>query len=235
MISDEKLMAFVDDELSPDEREQFLAALDADPASKVLVDREDLLRRSLSDAFEADLAEPLPARLIAAIEDGARPIAASKRLTPASAWLRQATALAASLALGLYLGTSLSSRDGSWGADPVAIVEGKLGSALDTRLASAPTDGSIRIGVSFFGPEGRPCRTFETDRISGLACREATQWRLVLAAPSSRSENEYAQASTSSDLIMSSAQEMMTSGAMDSTEERQARDAGWPHAGQEPR
>lgn len=235
MISDEKLMAFVDDELAPAEREQVVSALEDEPGSKALLSREKLLRQRLSESFASDLFEPLPASLIAAVKGGERAVATMKSPRPGRPWLAQATALAASLALGLFLGANLSSRAGSWGSDDTAIASGELGSALEKRLASAPTGGDIQIGVSFFGPEGRPCRTFETDRMSGLACREAGQWRLMLTAPSRRSEGDYAQASTASDLIMSSAQEMMTAGAMDATEERRARDAGWPRAGQEPR
>jgi len=60
---DERLMAYVDGELAPDERVDVERALAADPALATRVARERALRARIDAAFAPELEEPVPERL----------------------------------------------------------------------------------------------------------------------------------------------------------------------------
>ncbi|MGQ0661875.1 MAG: hypothetical protein ACT4N3_13530, partial [Sphingosinicella sp.] len=101
--------------------------------------------------------------------------------------------------------------------------------ALSTQLASAQqADATTRIGVSFARADGSLCRTFASANISGLACREGDDWRMIATAAASASpRGDYRQAGAEAPLILQAAQEMMAGEPLDAADERRARDAGW--------
>lgn len=186
MVSDETFFAWLDGELDPAQAAIVEAEVAADPGLSARAAEHRAMQQKLKGPFDALLDDPLPDTLLAA----ARKRSAAQVVDFAQA--RQARerrrfpiaiqlgAMAASLAVGIFVGTSASrQRDIS----PVTI-EGSnlyanagLTHALDTELASAPR-GEVRIGMTFRDGRGAICRTFMAKASSGLACRQSDKWRV---------------------------------------------------------
>lgn len=94
-ISDNELYAYVDRQLKPEHAAAVEAVLARDATLAARVAEIRAQNAALTDALDPWLAEPIPARLLAAA-------APPKRGLPA--WLRPALAAAASLVLGLAIG-----------------------------------------------------------------------------------------------------------------------------------
>lgn len=201
------------------------------------MERERRLRTRIAAHYAPVADEPVPERLSALLTgatdnivslDSARP-----RRVP-SAW-QAVTALAATLVLGLFLGTMLP----RGGAEPVSfadgamVARGELGEALESRLAADGVAGGTRMGVSFTANDGRFCRTFDSTAVSGLACRSGEGWEIVMAAaPAGAAAGEYRQASSAgSSLVLEAAQNMMAGEPLDAEGERRARALGWRNPG----
>ena len=58
------------------------------------------------------------------------------------------------------------------------VASGSLAQALDTRLASVPSNEGARIGLTFHDAAGDLCRSFTNDGAAGLACHHAGDWRI---------------------------------------------------------
>jgi hypothetical protein len=187
MNDDEKFFAWLDGELPPHETAEMEAKVAADPALARLAEQHRALTAKLRTTFDPIAAAGVPERLEAALRPTADVVdftsAKRPRSTPS---LPQWAAMAATLALGVFLGTMVPQRGGS----PVAVQGGKLyaasalNRALDTQLASAPA-GDVRIGLTFRDHSGEICRSFTNSAASGLACRSGGQWQLkaLFAAP----------------------------------------------------
>lgn len=230
MITEEKLVAYVDGELSAEERKWVEAALAEDPILREAVAREKQLRTGLSNLYNPALEEKVPERLAALLRGPENRVVPIGKPRPALRFPRwgQFAAIAASLVLGIFLGQSLNAPPGM--DESKFVAEAQLAEALDTQLASAqPLDAPIQVGISFVGPGGQACRTFESPNGAGLACRSEEDWQLRLFAPGqSSSRFQYEQAGSAAALVMRSAQELLVGEPMDAIEEQQARDAGWP-------
>jgi hypothetical protein len=83
-----------------------------------------------------------------------------------------------------------------------------------------------RIGLTFMDTQGRPCRTFESRALAGLACRGDGRWQVVMAAAAETTAQPiYRQAGSSP--VMAAAQRMMASEPFDAEAERAAVRGGW--------
>jgi hypothetical protein len=223
-MTDEMLMAYADGELNPLEAKRVEAAIAADPALAARVEAHRRLRATLADAFAGVPAEPLPERLRAPLETNVvqlRPRAAPSR----PAWASLAAAMAASLLVGLGLGTQVPS-------GPIAeqggalVARGSLASALDSQSSGAP--GDTRILLSFQDRGGRFCRTFDSRAASGIACRDSGRWAVIRTrAGSAASAGEYRQANSPTAALFAEAQEMMAGEPLDAAAEATARERGW--------
>jgi len=233
MITQEQLMSYVDGEASAETRAEVEAALAADETLRRRLAEERRLRRHMANLYAPALTEPVPDRLTGLFRGEETNVVAFKRPNPAPSpwrWLATAAAVAASLVLGVFVGQQLDMRQAGAQEASMLRAQGPLATALQTELASSQSAAApIRIGISFTGPAGQPCRTFETADAAGLACRSDGEWRLALLAstPSPRA-SEYQQAGSAAGLVMSAAQEMIVGEPMSAAQERQARDAGWP-------
>jgi hypothetical protein len=230
MITEEKLMAYVDGEIPAGEREAVEAAIAGDDRLKKALAGEKRLRRALAELYGPALEEELPeslTRLLGPHENRVVPLKKPSVTSPVWGWGSLA-AMAASLVLGVFLGFGLD-RVPSEEDEAGLRVEGQLATALQTQLASTQSPAApIQVGISFIGPDGQPCRTFESSEAAGLACRSGENWQLRLLAPGGNSRrSEYQQAGSASSLVMSSAQELIVGEPMNARQERQARDAGW--------
>ncbi|PWG01782.1 anti-sigma factor family protein [Sphingosinicella humi] len=233
MTDDEKLMAYVDGELIPAEREAMERALAKDPTLREKLAEQERLKATLAAHYGPVAAEEVPERLLAMLgaETGRADVASlsaarEKRRRPS--W-RQLGTIAASLAVGLLAGQMVSLQRGDPLAvnDGVLVAEGGLAEALDSQLASAQAPGAAtRIGVSFADRQGRFCRSFDAPAFAGLACREGQDWRVIMTAPAQGGgEAQYRQAGSS--VILQAAQEMMAGAPLDAEAERAAVAARW--------
>lgn len=209
--SEDMLLAYVDNELDPRQAAALETAIHGDPEARATL---ALLRRSAAavrTAFDAPLSEPVPARLLAALErpKGAR----TGGPRPALPLGRALLPLAASL-VALFVGFAggFLYRDREAMVVPAAAVgdreEERFASALQQALEAGDTgtpvayevpDAGVRGSVTILGPVetglGVPCRTFRheairadgTSRSLGLACREPSgAWSvLTIAKPAS--------------------------------------------------
>jgi hypothetical protein len=232
-IDDEMLMAFADGELNAIDRARVEKAVAEDPGLRARLAAQQALRARLSAFYGPTAEEEVPDRFRAMLETKVVDLSAARARSARPMW-QTFSALAATLVLGLAIGRAMPwpGGGGPVGFDHGAIVaQGDLARALDTQLASAPAPGeATRIGLSFAAADGRLCRTFEGQALSGLACRGERDWQLLVTAPGAgAARTDYRQAASNS-LVLQAAQELMAGEALDGAGERQARDAGWRRA-----
>ncbi|HEX9933411.1 MAG TPA: hypothetical protein VGB08_11265, partial [Allosphingosinicella sp.] len=224
-IGDETLNAYADGELSGLRRDEVERALAEDPELRTRLALQQRLRARVAAHYGPVAEEEVPERLSALVAPAAGHVvdlAAARARRPV--W-RALAALAAALLLGLFAGSMLPR--GDTGPVTVAggalIARGELAEALERRLAS-DRGTSLRIGVSFAAADGRFCRIFDAEALSGLACRGQEGWQLVAtAAPVPGRAGEFRQASSGNPLILGAAQEMMASEPLNAAAERRAR------------
>ena len=237
VIDDTKFFAWLDGELEPAEAAEVEAAVAADPRLSRLADQHRAFGAKLRGAFEPLVAEPVPARLAEAVRaQGSTVVEFASRSRPAtgrSAWtpLPQWAAMAATLALGIGLGTTLNS---TGGASSVEVRDGRmfaaagLDRALDTQLASAGATADARVGLTFRDQAGAICRTFADGHSTGLACRERGDWQLrgLFAAPEGQG-GDYRMAAGADPNLAALVDSAIHGEAFDAGQEKSARDRGW--------
>ncbi len=237
-IDPEMIAAYADGELGPDQAAQVEAAMLADPVIAGQVEAHLALRETLR-AHYAPLAEaPVPDRLMALLKPAdtivdfaaARQAKAEKTAAaPRMRWM-MGGAIAASLALGLVLGTQLPDGGSIATQDDRMVASGALDKALTTQLASAQDGKAVRILLSFKAKDGRYCRGFEGAGAAGIACHNGTGWTIERMQASDfrpGSSSDYRQAESAAGTIMEAAQNMALDGALDPDSERAARDKNW--------
>jgi hypothetical protein len=237
--ADEQIHAFIDGALAPDMAARLAADCRTDPALAARVDSQRRLQMLLRERFDAVLEEPVPQRLLDALDagtgmDNIKPTGAARRpRTAPPVWW---AALAASLLLGLMLGWWLA---GSGGL-PVATVDGNLlaRAELDTALSEQLSGGGtgrsrITVLASLRASDGRFCRAFRlAGGADGLACRAVDGWRveaLGSAWPQAPAAGDsYRQASSALSPAVIAAMEQQQGGdVLTPEQEQRARDAGW--------
>jgi len=180
MLTPERIVAFVDDELPDSERRAVAAAIAADPAAEAAV---SLMRSSATAAraaYQPLLSAPLPARLTALFDEtpATRPVPVSRlpqRLRTARVAPLALAASLAALLLGLAGGYWLSELDrplrpaSSDRTDSVAPqFNALLYQALDHGHAGDTFDYAAPEGAA----KGRVTIIGELPTRSGLSCRE---------------------------------------------------------------
>jgi hypothetical protein len=230
MIEDEKFFAWLDGELAPAEAAEMEAKVAVDPKLQRLAEQHRALGSQLHGAFDPIAAAPVPEHLQAALRPSAGVIdfAAAKRARTMPT-LPQWAAMAATLALGIFVGTMVPQR----GSAPVEVQGGKiyaaaaLDRALDAQLASAPT-GDVRIGITFRDQTGAICRSFTQPAASGLACRQAGRWQLkgLFAAPEGQG-SAYRMAAGMDPNLAALVDSTMAGEPFDAAQEKAAKEKGW--------
>ncbi len=204
-ISDETLMAYVDEELDQAAREEVEFAMRADPQMQVRVAQHRALRQQVQGAYAAELTEQIPEHLLAAATGGARARGAKVvSLNDARAAIERrgssvprprrqiAGAIAASIIVGVGFGYVMWGRTQSpltLSAAGGLVAHGQLARSLSEQVAAEQSRGSaVQIGVSFLAKSGEYCRTFALSGAaspSGLACRHGGEWQVRLTVCSS--------------------------------------------------
>jgi hypothetical protein len=240
-VTDEELMAYVDDELDAARCESLRQEIAASADLSRRVAEQQALRDRLSRAFDPVLDEPVPSRLTD-LASRARVVdfASAARPRPSrNVWL-SGLALAAGIVLGIALEPALLqlSEERPYivasGADVAA--DGALADALSQQLASEQSAADpIHLGVSFVAKSGEYCRTFISRRgagaQAGMACRQGADWRIdVLQAVTfvPGTSDGYRQAATSlPPLVLRVAEDSMAGEPLDAVGEATARDHHW--------
>ena len=236
-IDETKFFAWLDGELDAAEAAKVEAEVAADQRLARMAEQHRAFETRVRGAFDTVAAAPVPERLsqaitqprAAVIDFGARRLARSER----GAWLPlpQWAAMAATLALGLGLGTML---DSERGGSPVEIRGAKmvaaagLDHALERQLASAGAAGDVRIGLTFRDQSGTICRSFTDQRSSGLACRDGSDWQVrgLFAAPEGQG-GDYRMAAGADPNLAALIDSTIQGEAFDASQEKAAKDLGW--------
>lgn len=229
MNDDEKFFAWLDGELGPAEAAEMDARVARDPELKRLAEQHRALGSQLRSAFDPVAEAPVPERLQDALRPSAQVIdlSAARRARSMPAFA-QWTAIAATLAIGIFVGTRLPQQSA-----PVQVEAGRLyaaaslNQALDTALASAP-EGDVRIGLTYRDSAGEICRTFTAPAGSGLACRNGSRWRMkgLFAAPEGQS-SDYRMAAGMDPSLAALVDSTMAGEPLDAAQERAAKAKGW--------
>jgi hypothetical protein len=240
-ITDEMLMAYLDNELAHDERARVDAALIADGEVRARLERQTRVHAMLDKAFGPVVNDVVPEHLVRLALDA--PVSWRWRLTRGLSGLlsggeargfapRFAPAMAlvvVGLGFGFFLARVMPGTDA---AGPLS-ARGSLAQALETRLASDDVLNGPRVGVTFRSKDGAVCRTFDMnarqDNHAGVACRDGDGWSIAaLAAAEARMGSTYETASAGMPAPVRDAVAQMIGGeAFDADAERRARDAGW--------
>ncbi|MFN6955461.1 MAG: anti-sigma factor family protein [Acetobacteraceae bacterium] len=217
-IPDETLLAFADGTLPDAEALRVADAIEADPA---LAERVRLLaegRRIAAGAFASVLAEPVPARLVAAASAAppAPPPANDNRWRGAGTGVM---GVALGLAAGLLLATILPAPPQAPGL-PAAVV-----AALDGRGG-----GEVRVAGAWRVEGGAYCRGFEAPEpdgvLRGLACREGGGWRLRIAVGGGAG-GQFRPASGEDPLIVEMLERLGAGAPLSEAEAAEAARRGW--------
>jgi hypothetical protein len=238
-----QIYAYVDGELDAESAARLEADSRADPALAARIAQQRELRVRLRAEFDPVLHEPIPERLDAALAGPARgsvvtPIGAAPQATRPASSPRQWLAIAATLAVGVFVGVFASRGPGG---SPFETDEGRLvaagylDAALSTQLAGdAPERAAATIGLSFVAASGEHCRTFALQAgPGGLACRRDGRWRVELldGTASMPGSDEFRQASSALTPAILGAIEARGAGEpLTADEEQQRISAGWERA-----
>ncbi len=236
MREDEKFFAWLDGELSGVEAAEMEAKVASDPDLARLAERHRALGAQLRGTFDPVAAAPVPERILAAVrkpETVVVDFAAARKARnaqPSRLRLPQWTALAATLAAGIVVGSMIPSRGGA----PVEVKGGKvyaaaaLGRALDAELASAPSGGAVRVAMTFRDSAGKVCRSFTAAAVSGVACRDNGRWQVrgLFGAPEGQA-GEYRMAAGVDPNLAALIDSTMSGEPFDAAAEKAARDRGW--------
>jgi hypothetical protein len=244
-IPDDMLMAYVDGELSAEDRARVEAGMRADPGVAQRVSQHQALRGNLRAAFDGVLKEPVPDRLLAAARGsaGVADIATAARAREAKHEARAKRrwswpewgAIAASLVIGVILTrVSLQSQEAApfTSQQGQLVAHGALADVLSNELAiTQPRSAATQVGLSFRATSGSYCRTFtlrEGEAFAGLACREGDAWHIDVLARTDAASGDYAQAGSALPAAVLSAIEQQIDGEpLDAASEARAKEAGW--------
>lgn len=229
-VEPEIIMAYVDGELDLVTAKRIEKAMESDASLAGRIAAERVLKAKLSARFDPVADEEVPERLTALLANVDTSLAKRRetRKRRFEFGVAQWGVVAASLALGLFIGRASHMGPRGQIADRggVLVARAELGKALDTQLASSqPADATTRIGLTFRDKAGTVCRTFEGQALSGIACRNGSEWQLRQTLSTAKDLQAYRQAGT--DPIMALAGDMMASAAFDAQAERAALSGHW--------
>lgn len=247
-IDDNTLQAYVDGELDAARTAHIDAALAHDDLLASRVQRARELRARLMAAFDPVLAEPVPAHLVALLQEKSSH-AVLRAAPPAKLvrnhgsggdrhrvrrrWFVPAAAVAASIAVLTVAVWWHGSGDLLRVQDGQQFAAGALSHALDQALASEPDPrAAVSIGLTFRRADGHICRTFVAHAkpaMVGLACHEHAGWSLPALSTADESEvGDLRQAASALPSEVQAAVDARLRGdAFNAQQERAARDAGW--------
>lgn len=234
IMNDEQFFAWLDGELDPAAAAAVAAQVAADPDLQHKAAAHHALKAQLQGAFAPVASAPIPTAILESTGRGAiiDLAAARQRKSPRFGVpaMAQWAAMAATLVLGLVTGSML---DGGSSA-PVRSKSGyllastELESALDLRLASAPTATGPRIGLTFRDQAGSICRSFSDGSAQGLACRAGPDWRIrgLFQGPNGPA-GDFRMAASADPALTALIDSTISGEPFDATAEQRAQAQGW--------
>jgi hypothetical protein len=234
---DEKFFAWLDGELSDTEAAEMEARVAAEPELAALAEQHRALGARLGSAFDPIAAAPVPKRIASTLRPSSNVVdldqARSSRqaVAPRARFWAQAATIAATLVMGVVIGTVVAPGSGSSPVAPEAgrlVAAASLENALYGRLASAPMPEGPRIQLTFRSDNGSICRTFTDGPASGLACHEGGDWRIrgLVQSPEGQ-QGEYRMAAGPDPSLAAMVESTISGEAFDAEQERQAMQRGW--------
>jgi hypothetical protein len=197
-LTDELLVAYVDDELDTQQRSMVRAVLDRNPALSRRADEMRLARDLLREAFPLQPEVAVPARIESAATQLAAACTRQSSSRKATGFrYRRSHAIAAGLVLCMAAASYLVLRPASDERRPMvtALTEirpenplhGVLESTASAQLVKIPgEDAAVRAVLTFQAKDGRFCREFEiladSGSSTGIACRQEGHWRTEVVA-----------------------------------------------------
>lgn len=233
-LTDETFFAWLDGELAGAEAADVAALVAADPELSARAAEHRALAGRLRAAFDPITASLVPERIAAPLK--------RQRVVSLAGWrakrgerfggVPQWTAMAATLAIGMFVGTMVAGGNGSApveARDGAVYAAGSLESALERQLASASSGGGdVRVGLTFRDQSGTICRSFTGESSSGLACRDGDDWRLRgLFAPPEGQSGDYRMAAGQDPNLAGLIDSTIDGDAFDAEQEAKARKRGW--------
>jgi hypothetical protein len=233
MSADEKFFAWLDGELDGAEAAEMAARVDSDPELAALAEQHRAMQACMKSVFDAVEDAPVPEQLLGATKSNVVNLAERRERRLQSSrfgGLPQWAMIAATLVLGVFLGTLLPGQSDT----PVQLRDGHmyaasiLDRALDSELASGPSGGPIRIGLTFRDSGGAICRSFTGTAATGLACRDAGRWRVRGLFPAGEGQSgDYRMAAGMDPNLAALVGSTMVGEPMDAAQEQAARKRGW--------
>lgn len=232
-ITDETFFAWLDGELPAEEADRVAQTVATDPALRRKAEAHRALGARLTDAFAPVMAAPVPDRIAAPPIDFASARRAREERSRRPAGLPQWAAIAASLVVGVALGTFAMPQSGS--APLVAdggqlVAAASLKQALDSQLASAPERGDgPRVALTFRARDGALCRSFTgAAGSSGLACRSGEEWRVRgLFGSAEGQSGEFRMAAGDDPRLAAMIADQISGEPFDAAAEREALERDW--------
>lgn len=237
-LSDEMINAWLDGEVTQEQRNEVEAAIAARPELGMHVARLSRVDRLLAPAYAETLNAPIPERFEALLAKPRRRVAGFASLAAALSGLLSPQPMAiaaASLVVGIVLGGAvLSAPPGGPGIEPDGkgrmIANGSMATSLAS-VASGAASGPVNIRLSLVDDGGRFCRQFETAGSAGLACLEGGEWvidTLSQAGGAPSADEVYVMADGSADPAITAAlQRRGVRHVLDGREESLAIGSGW--------
>lgn len=107
--------------------------------------------------------------------------------------------------------------------DGSLVAAGALTDALENGVEPGDQE-PVRIPLSFRDKTGRLCRSFDTARLAGIACRDDDGWRLRLALQTSSTGRS---AASESPFVGQAVDAMIAGEPLDAGQQQAAKDRGW--------
>jgi hypothetical protein len=248
-ITDELLVAYVDDELDAAQRTMVRSVLDNDPGLCRRADDMRLARDLLREAFPLKPGASVPPSIDAAAnrlaEACAHRFSGPPQAVPFRNWRKYA--IAAGVVLCVTVGASyLAWRAASaptrqpvtsvMRVDPNTALHGVLESTPSAEVVNVPAeDAAVRAVLTFRSKDGRFCREFEilagSGGSTGIACRDHGEWRaevLVSTAAASSDGTSYTPAGQSDERAVAEVAERLIRGdPLSAQEEARVLAGGW--------
>lgn len=237
-VTDEQIMAWLDGELSPEQREQIEALVAVSPELARRTSQLSKLESMLAPAYAETLKAPIPARFDALLAKPRGSVWSLSGLRSVLAGVFDVKPLAmaaGALVVGVIAGGVLLGAPQAPGFETT--VDGALiaNSAMATSLASLHSgegggEKAVRIKLSVVDDAGHFCRQFETSDSAGLACLEGETWKVDALAKhkASSSAGQYVMADGETDPAIKAALERRgVQQVLDRSAESAAIAAGW--------
>lgn len=240
MVTDEMITAWLDGEVTPQQREEIEQAVAASAQLGLRAARLSRMDRMLAPAYAETLNAPIPARFDAIL---ARPRAAAWSLSglrsvfgnllePRLLGMAAAALVVGVVAGGLLLASPVAKPGFETTADGHLVANNEMAISLAS-LQSGEAAGpqGVRIKLSMVDEGGKYCRQFETAGASGLACLDSGKWKIDTLSPAKASAgqgDQYVMADGAVDPAIAAALERRgVKEVLDHTQEAAAIASGW--------